>query len=94
MADFFVEVLTSDPERPKVMIRLGNDMTTASDVKKYKSLQELKEALMRLGVPVDEVKDKLKDRVQEDPLAGEPACFFARNISEELAKDFGWEGNP
>ena len=93
MADFRI-VVTIPSDLEKVMIYLENDMTTASDVKKYKSLQELKEALMRLGVPVDEVKDKLKDRFQEDPLAGEPACFFARNISEELAKDFGWEGNP
>ena len=99
MAEFFVEITpTLDMERPKVLIGLKRDISTASDVdiEKYSNLQQLKEALVKLGVRRAEVESELKRiyaSLKRDVLAGERA-YFPVDITEEQAKHFGWKGEP
>ncbi len=93
---FFIEVTPTDPERPQILIGLKRDTSTASYVTRYSNLQELKEALVQLGIPRSEVESELTRiyaPVEGDVLTGEPA-YFPIDLTEEQAKHFGWDGEP
>jgi hypothetical protein len=94
---FFIEIsATSDAQKPTVIIGLAADNSTQTEVTKYQNLQQLTEALVKLGVgrgTVESDFDRIYTayaRVENVALAGEPACYTP-NITIAQAKDFGWE---
>ena len=96
-ADFFIEIrATSNPQKPEVAIRLADDTSTGIEVTKYQNLQQLTEALVKLGVDPRTVKKDLERiynppaPVEGDPMAGVPPCY-PLSITIAQAKDFGWE---
>ena len=96
-ADFFIEIrATSNPQKPEVAIRLADDTSTGIEVTKYQNLQQLTEALVKLGVDRRTVGKDLERiynppaPVEGDPMAGVPPCY-PLSITIAQAKDFGWE---
>jgi hypothetical protein len=102
-ADFFIEIrATSDAQKPEVLIRFANgistqglpyDISTQTEVTKYQDLQQLTDALVELGVDRRDV-DKDLARIYrandpDDPMTKEPACY-TRNITFAQARRFGW----
>ena len=89
-ADSFIEIsATSDEQKPKVTIWLA-DTSTQTDVTKYRNLQQLTEALVKLGEDRRTVENDFERINTGVPMAGEPACY-RRNITIAQARDFGWE---
>ena len=96
-ADYFIEIsATSDAQKPKVTIWPAADNSTQTEVTKYQSLQQLIEALVKLGVDRRTVGTDLERiynppaPVEGDPMAGVPPCY-PLSITIAQAKDFGWE---
>lgn len=96
-ADFFIEIsATSDAQKPKVTIRLYADTSTQTEVTKYQNLQQLTEALVKLGEDRRTVESDLERiyiayaPVEDVPEAGETARY-TRKITFAQARDFGWE---
>lgn len=96
-ADFFIEIsATSAAQKPKVTIWLAADNSTQTEVTKYQNLQQLTEALVKLGVDRRTVGNDLeriynpRAPVEGDSMTGEPACF-PLSITIAQARDFDWE---
>ena len=96
-ADFFIEIrATSNPQKPEVAIRLADDTSTGIEVTKYQNLQQLTEALVKLGVDRRTVGKDLERvynppaPVEGDPMAGEPPSYSLK-ITIAQARDFGLE---
>jgi superfamily I DNA and RNA helicase len=96
-ADFSIEIsATSDQQKPKVTIWLAADNSMQTEVTKYRNLQQLTEALVKLGEDRRSVENDLKRintayaSVEGVAMAGEPAGYTP-NITIAQARDFGWE---
>jgi hypothetical protein len=96
-ADFFIEIsASSDAQKPKVTFRIAADSSTQTAVTNYQNLQQLTEALVRLGEDRRTVENDLKRihtpyaPVEDVPMARESACY-TRNITIAQARQFGWE---
>ena len=96
-ADFFIEIsATSDAQRPKVTIGLAVDNSTRTEVTKYQNLQQLTEALVKLGADRRTVENDFGRiytayaPVEGVALAGESACYWL-SMTISQARDFGWK---
>jgi len=96
-AKFFIEIsATSDAQKPKVTIWLAADNSTQTEVTKYQSLQQLTEALVKLGVDRRTVGTDLERiynpsaPVEGHAMDGEPPCYTL-TLTTAQARDFGWE---
>jgi hypothetical protein len=89
-ADSFIEIIaTANEQKPKVTIWLA-DTSTQTEVTKYQNLQQLTEALVKLGEDRRTVEIDFRRINTGSPMAGESACY-RRNITVAQARDFGWE---
>jgi hypothetical protein len=96
-ADYFIEIsATSDAQKPKVTIWLAEDISTQREVTRYQNLQQLTEALLKLGVDRRTVRIDLeriynpRAPVEGDAMDGEPACYTL-SLTVAQVRDFGWE---
>jgi hypothetical protein len=96
-AKYFIEIFAiPDEQKPKVTMRLYSDTSVHREVTKYQNLQQLTEALVKLGVDRRTVGVDLeriynpRAPVEGDP-GGETACYTL-SITIAQARDFGWEG--
>ena len=96
-ADSFIEIsATSDAQKPTVIIGVAADNSTQTEVTKYQDLQQLTEALVKLGEDRRTVGNDLERiytsyaTVEGVAMAGESACYRP-NITIAQARDFGWK---